>query len=41
MQSRWDGAPEAVQVLQRGPEALSSQFSTSYGMVLSLLASKR
>mmetsp|Transcript_21229 Transcript_21229/g.58993 ORF Transcript_21229/g.58993 Transcript_21229/m.58993 type:complete len:1163 (-) Transcript_21229:57-3545(-) len=40
MQSRWDGAHEALEVIRRGPEPLVSQFSTSYSMVLSLLATK-
>jgi superfamily II RNA helicase len=41
LQSRWDGAAEAFEIIQRGPEMLTSQFNTSYGLVLSLLATKR
>lgn len=41
MQSRWDGAVEAFEILQRGPEMLTSQFSTSYSLVLNLLATRR
>lgn len=40
LQSRWDGAAEAFEIIQRGPEMLTSQFNTSYGLVLSLLATK-
>lgn len=36
-QSPFEGADAAIGVLKDGPEAMSSQFAVSYGMVLSLL----
>lgn len=35
---RFEGAEEAQQIIARGPEPLTSQFSTSYGLVLNLLS---
>lgn len=35
---RYEGAEEAVRILNKGPEPLTSQFTTSYGLVLNLLS---
>lgn len=36
--TRFDGAETGAGIIGAGPEPLSSQFSTSYGMVLNLLS---
>lgn len=38
VQTPFEGAEEWCEVLLAGPEPLVSQFTTSYGMVLNLLA---
>ena len=38
VQGRYEGADEAARIIGAGPEPLSSQFSTSYGLVLNLLS---
>ncbi len=35
---RFEGAEEAWSILSKGPEPLTSQFTTSYGLVLNLLS---
>jgi hypothetical protein len=40
VQSRWEDAEAAWDIIRKGPEPLRSQFATSYGMVLNLLWSR-
>lgn len=37
LQSKFEDAEDAQGIIARGPEALQSQFSSGFGMVLSLL----
>lgn len=37
LQSKWEDAESAWDIIKRGPESLKSQFTTGYGMVLNLL----
>lgn len=37
VQSRWEEATVAYDIIRKGPESLKSQFSTTYGMALNLL----
>ena len=36
--TKFEGAEDGVRIIAGGPEPLTSQFSTSYGMVLNLLS---
>lgn len=40
LQSRFEDPEDVHAIIMRGPEALQSQFSTGYGMVLKLLHSR-
>lgn len=40
LQSRFEEPEDVHGIIMRGPEALQSQFSTGYGMVLNLLHSR-
>lgn len=40
LQSRFEDPEDVHGIIMRGPEALQSQFSTGYGMVLNLLHSR-
>jgi len=37
LQSKWEDAESAWDIIKKGPESLKSQFTTGYGMVLNLL----
>ncbi|GAX72807.1 hypothetical protein CEUSTIGMA_g262.t1 [Chlamydomonas eustigma] len=38
LQNRFEGAEEAFRIIKGGPEALKSQFSASYGLVVNLIS---
>lgn len=40
VQGRFEGADEAFEIISSGPEALASQFTAGYGMVLNVLATR-
>lgn len=40
MARRYEGAPEAVGIVAKGPENIISQFAVSYSMVLNLLSTR-